>query len=56
MTGNQYFQIYGEPAGPLPSAEPLFKELNILKLQDVFDLNIAKFIYSLSGLSPSFFF
>ena len=56
MTGNQYFQIYGEPAGPLPSAEPLFKELNILKLQDAFDLNIAKFIYStLAGLSPSIF-
>ena len=56
MTGNQYFQIYGEPAVPLPSAEPLFKELNILKLQDAFDLNIAKFIYStLAGLSPPIF-
>ena len=56
MTGNQYFQIYGEPAGPLPSAEPLYKELNILKFQDVFDLNIAKFVYStLSGLSPDIF-
>lgn len=31
MTGNHNFQIYGEPAGPLPSAEPLYKELNILK-------------------------
>ena len=56
MTGNQYFQIYGEPATPLPSAEPLFKELNILKLQDTFDLNVAKFIHStLSGLSPAIF-
>ena len=56
MTGNQYFQIYGEPAGPLPSAEPLYKELNILKLHDIFDLNVAKFIYStLPGLSPEIF-
>ena len=22
MTGNQYFQIYGEPATPLPTSEP----------------------------------
>ena len=56
MTGNQYFQIYGEPAGPLPSAEPLYKELNILKFHDIFDLNVAKFIYStLSGQSPEIF-
>ena len=56
MTGNQYFQIYGEPAGPLPSAEPLFKELRILNFRDTFDLNVAKFIYStLSGLSPAVF-
>ena len=56
MTGNQYFQMYGEPAGPLPSAEPLYKELNILNLHDIFDLNVAKFIYStLSGLSPEIF-
>ena len=56
MTGNKYFQIYGEAAGPLPSAEPLYKELNILRLQDIFDLNIAKFIYStLSSLSPEIF-
>ena len=24
ITGNQYFQVYGEPAGPLPSSSPLF--------------------------------
>ena len=24
ISGNQYFQIYGEPAGPLPASEPLF--------------------------------
>ena len=46
MTGNRYFQIYGETSGPLPSAEPLYKELNILKFHDIFDLNVAKFIYS----------
>ena len=56
MTGNRYFQIYGETSGPLPSAEPLYKELNILKFHDIFDLNVAKFIYStLSGLSPEIF-
>ena len=43
-------------SGPLPSAEPLYKELNILKFHDIFDLNVAKFIYStLSGLSPEIF-
>ena len=36
LTGNQYFQIYGEPPGPLPSANPLFKELNFLKFQDIY--------------------
>ena len=56
MTGNQYFQIYGEPAGPLPHAEPLYKELGILNFQDIFDLNIAKFVYStLNGQSPAIF-
>jgi hypothetical protein len=56
MTGNQYFQIYGEPGGPLPTAEPLFKELRILNFQDTFDLNVAKFVYTtLSGLSPDIF-
>ena len=56
LTGNRYFQIYGEQSGPLPSAEPLFKELNLLNFQDAFDLNIAKFIYStLAELSPSIF-
>ena len=56
LTGNQYFQIYGEQAGPLPSAEPLFKELRILNFQDSFDLNIAKFVYStLAGESPEIF-
>ena len=46
LTGNQYFQIYGQPPGPLPSSEPLFKKLEILKFVDIFKLNIANFVYS----------
>ena len=30
LTGNQYFQIYGEPPGPLPSSNPLFSKLNLM--------------------------
>ena len=45
MTGNRYYQIYGEPTGPLPSAGPLFKSLAILEFGDIFRLNIAAFIY-----------
>ena len=56
MTGNQYFQIYGEPATPLPTSEPLFKSLKILKLNDIFMINIAKFVYTtLSNESPPTF-
>ena len=56
MSGNQYFQIYGEPAVPLPASEPLFKTLGILKLSDIFILNISKFIFlTLSGESPAIF-
>ena len=56
LTGNQYFQIYGEQAGPLPSAEPLFKELKLLNFKDAFDLNVGKFIYlTLAGQSPAIF-
>ena len=32
LSGKQYFQIYGETPGPLPSSEPLYKNLEILKL------------------------
>ena len=46
LTGNKYFQIYGEPSTPLPSSEPLFKTLEILKFEDIFKMSIAKFIYS----------
>ena len=45
MSGKQYFQIHGEPYGPLPASDPLFKSLEILKLHDIFQLNIAKFVY-----------
>ena len=46
LTGNKYFQIYGEDAAPLPRSEPLFKTLEILKFEDIFKINIAKFVYS----------
>ena len=56
MSGVQYFQIYGREPGPLPSSEPLYKNLEILKLEDIFKLNIAKFVYStLTFHSPSNF-
>ena len=52
----QYFQIYGQMPGPLPSAEPLYKNLEILKFQDLFQLNIASFVYStLDFASPQIF-
>ena len=41
----QYFQIYGEPPGPLPSSDPLYKDLEILKLYDIFKFHIAKFVF-----------
>ena len=56
LTGNQYFQIYGEPAGPLPSSNPLFAKLKLLKFDDIYKLNIAKFVYStLCDYSPKVF-
>ena len=56
MSGVQYFQVYGQEPGPLPSSEPLYKNMEILKLEDIFKLNIAKFVYStLTFQSPSNF-
>ena len=56
MSGVQYFQIYDQPPGPLPASEPLFKNLEILKISDIFKLNIGKFIYNtLNNDSPSIF-
>ena len=45
MTGSRYFQPHGELAGPLPSSDPLFKKLDILKINDIYKFNVAKFIY-----------
>ena len=56
LSGKQYFQIYGQPAGPLPSSSPLYKELKILNLNDIYRFNIAKFVYqTLCGESPEIF-
>ena len=56
LTGNKYFQIYGEDAAPLPRSEPLFKTLDILKFDDIFKVSIAKFIYcSLAHENPAVF-
>ena len=56
LSGKQYFQIYGQEPGPLPSSEPLYKKLEILKFYDIFRLSIANFVYStLTDNSPSIF-
>ena len=54
LTGNKYFQVFGETPGPLPSADPLYKELEILKFNDIFKMNICKFVFlTLCNESPS---
>ena len=56
MSGVQYFQIYDQPPGPLPASEPLFKNLEILKINDIYKLSIGKFIYNtLDNESPNIF-
>ena len=56
LSGVQYFQIYGQTPGPLPSSEPLYKKLEILKFDDIFKLNIANFVYAtLDFESPPIF-
>ena len=56
LTGNRYFQIYGEEAAALPRSEPLFKTLEILKFEDLFKASIAKFVYStLAQENPTVF-
>jgi hypothetical protein len=53
----QHFQIYGEPPGPLPASDQLFKDLEILKLEDIFKFHIVKFVFqSLSQETPPTFF
>ena len=52
LSGNRYFQIYGESA----DSEPLFKSLEILKFDEIFSVNLAKFVYlTLSNESPDVF-
>ena len=55
MTGNKWYQKHSDP-GPLASSNPLFNSLGILKIDDIYRLNIAKFIFScLSHLTPPIF-
>ena len=52
----QHFQIYGQPLGPLPSSDPLYKNLEILKLGDVFKFHVVKFVFQcLAQETPSNF-
>ena len=56
LTGNKYFQIYGEEAAALPRSEPLFKTLEILKFEDIFKVSIGKFVYSTLARETQLFF
>lgn len=50
LTSNDNYPI---TPGPLPATNPLFKELRILKVKDVFKLHFANFIYrTLSQETP----
>ena len=54
LTKNDHYPLI---PGPLVSTNPLFKDLQILKVHDVFKLHVAKFIFScLSFITPSIFF
>ena len=56
LSGVQYFQIYGQEPGPLPSSEPLYKKLEILKIHDIYELSISNFVFStLTFDSPAIF-
>ena len=53
LTNNYHFPL--EP-GTLVSSNPLFKDLEILKVSDIYKLHVAKFIFScLSFDSPIIF-
>jgi hypothetical protein len=53
MTKNDY---YPQVPGPLITTNPIFKELGILKVDDVFKLHVTKFIFScLLRITPSIF-
>ena len=57
LAGKQYYQIFGEKPGPLPSADPLYKKLKVLDYNDIYKFNIAKFVYlTLCEKSPPIFF
>ena len=54
MSNNDH---YPQVPGPLISTDPIFKELEILKVEDVFKLHLSKFIFSCLSLNtPSIFF
>ena len=54
MTRNDH---YPQVPGPLISTNPIFKDLQILKVEDVFKLHLLKFVFScLSLITPSIFF
>ena len=54
MTNNDQYQ---QVPGPLIHSGPIFKELGILKVDDIFKLHVSKFIYScLSFKTPRLFF
>ena len=56
LSGVQYFQIYGQEPGPLPSSEPLYKKLEVLKMHDIYELSISNFVFStLTSESPAIF-
>ena len=53
MTNNDIFPAV---PGPLISSEPLFKELQILRIDDVFKFFVSKFIYTCERMNvPSIF-
>ena len=55
MTGNRWYQTHGNP-GPLVSSDPLFKNLGILKIEDIYKLNLGKFtLQCISHLTPPLF-
>ena len=54
MTKNDH---YPQVPGPLISTNPIFKDLGILKIDDVFKLHVSKFIFScLLRTTPCIFF
>ena len=51
-----YYLDKRQPDYSFPSAEPLFHELNFLKVYDIFKLKVSKFIYNcLNKLNPTNF-